>query len=372
MQFALDNNKEVLSIVGSFSLKDGIPAENVFLNDLRKLKFSSDNKPLRVDLSGLEGDREGMLIACQRIRNFMMGRDIVLQWENVPEAIRSLWLLVTEKSPAAAPTRASAKGRYPGYKLVQRAQKEGKDFSQFVGMLEIEAWRMFTGSSRLRWGYFMQRFRECSIDALPITSLIAVLIGLILAYISAVQLVKFGASMYVADLVGVAIVREMGPVMIAIIMAGRTGAAYAAEIGTMKVSQEVDALDALGVSAVEYLVFPRLLALILALPMLILYGNVLGVLSGGIVANTAFEINFVTYIGRVRDAVSLTSLFGGLIKGAVFGFLIGFAGTWRGMQCGSSSSEVGRVTTSAVVTAITWIILVDALFAVMFNLYGIW
>ncbi len=372
MQFALHKDKQVLSLAGSFSLKAGIPSENAFLSDLRQMEIPSDCRSLRVNLRQLEGDREGMLIACQRIRNYLTGKNIQLQWEDVPDSIRSLWLLVTEKSPAAQSGKTSSKRQYPGQGLVEKAKQEGRDFAQFVGILEMETWRILTGKSRLRWGYFVQRFRECSMDALPIASLIAVLIGLILAYISAVQLVKFGASIYVADLVGVAIVREMGPVMIAIIMAGRTGAAYAAEIGSMKVSQEVDALDALGISAAEYLVFPRLLALSLALPMLILYGNVLGVLSGGIVANAAFEINFVTYIGRVRDAVSLTSLFGGLIKGAVFGFLIGFAGTWRGMQCGSSSSEVGRVTTSAVVTAITWIILVDALFAVMFNLYGIW
>ncbi len=372
MQFALQQDKQVLAVVGKFSLQEGISSEETFFREIKAASIPAGCKELRVNLSQLNGDREGMLIACQRIRNYLGKQGIQLKWEEVPESIRSLWNLVIERGQTTQ-TQQKA-GSTDGYwrRLKKKAKKEGTDFIEFTGNLEVEILRLLTGKSRFRWGYFFQRFRECSIEALPIASLIAVLIGLILAYISAVQLVKFGASIYVADLVSVAIVREMGPVMIAIIMAGRTGAAYAAEIGSMKVSEEVDALQGLGISATEYLVVPRLLALGLALPMLVLYGNVLGILSGAVVANSAFEINFSTYMGRVQPAVSMVSLFGGLLKGGVFGFLIGFAGTWRGMQCGSSSSEVGRVTTSAVVTAITWIILVDALFAVMFNLYGIW
>lgn len=342
--------------------------EESFIQALPVLEQGTGRSRLWIDLSGMTGDREGMLVVCQRLRRFYGNQGEVIEWEHIPESIRPLWTLVLERKLSVQRT---GKRRTLWSRFADRLSQEVNDFVLFTGELIVEVGRLFTGKARFRWGYFTQKFRECSVDALPIVSLIGILIGLILAYISAVQLVRFGASIFVPNLVSVSIVREMGPVMISIIMAGRTGASYAAEIGSMKVSEEVDAMRALGISPMEYLVLPRMAALVLSMPMLVLYGSILGVVSGAVVANFAFELSFVTYFNQVRQAVSLESLFGGLFKSMIFGVLVAFAGTWRGMQSGSSSAEVGRVTTSAVVTAITWIILSDALFAVLFNLYGI-
>lgn len=358
----------VIAVSGHFSLVDGIPSEASFFDQLPEPETIAKDQRLSIDIGGLQGDREGMLVTCQRLRRFYANRVEKLEWLNTPEEIKSLWNLLLERE-LSKPRKTNQDSAL--YRVAEKIYDEAADFVYFSGELIVEGGRILTGKGRFRWGYFLQKFRECSVDALPIVSLIGILIGLILAYISAVQLVKFGAAVYVANLVSVAIVREMGPVMISIIMAGRTGASYAAEIGSMKVSQEVDAMRALGISPMEYLVLPRMLALTLSMPMLVLYGSILGVLCGAFISNAAFEISYATYFNQVRGAVSFSSLFSGLFKSMVFGGLVAFAGTWRGMQSGSSSAEVGRVTTSAVVTAITWIIVIDAMFAVLFNLYDI-
>lgn len=362
-----DKGTRTVTVVGCFSLEEGIASEQDFFRQLPEVAGAGEGD-LTIDLGGMKGDREGMLLVCQRLRRFYGKRELVVSWTNLPVEIRLLWNLVLERKLSAPPV-AGRKKRWGQW--VDNLHQEANDFILFTGELIVEVVRLLTGKARFRWGYFVQKFRECSVDALPIVSLIGILIGLILAYISAVQLVRFGASIFVPNLVSVSIVREMGPVMISIIMAGRTGASYAAEIGSMKVSEEVDAMRALGISPMEYLVLPRMAALTLSMPMLVLYGSILGVISGAVISSFAFDLSFVTYFNQVRQAVSLESLFGGLFKSTVFGALVAFAGTWRGMQSGSSSAEVGRVTTSAVVTAITWIIISDALFAVLFNLYGI-
>jgi phospholipid/cholesterol/gamma-HCH transport system permease protein len=213
--------------------------------------------------------------------------------------------------------------------------------------------------------------QQAGAEALGIVTLISFLIGLILAFVGAAQLEQFGAAIYVADLVGVAMVRDVGALMTAIVMAGRSGAAYAAELGSMKVTQEIDALTTMGISPLEFLVIPRILALALMMPLLTIYADFMGILGGAFVGISMLDLSFTTYIQQTAGALSLHDLVGGLFKAAVYGILVALAGCLRGMQSGTSSSAVGVATTSAVVTSIVLIISACGAFAVIFYALGI-
>ncbi len=194
---------------------------------------------------------------------------------------------------------------------------------------------------------------------------------MILAFVGAVQLTRFGAQIYVADLVAIAMVREMGCIMTGIIMAGRTGSGFAAQLGSMKVTQEIDALTTLGIPSVEFLVLPRIVALCLMMPVLCVYADVLGIFGGAGVGVAMLDLTVVQYVRETVAAITLTSFATGIAKSVVFGALIAIAGCLRGIQCGKSSASVGDAATSAVVTGIVLIIGADGLFAVLFNIVGI-
>jgi phospholipid/cholesterol/gamma-HCH transport system permease protein len=213
--------------------------------------------------------------------------------------------------------------------------------------------------------------QDCGAQALPIVSLISFLVGLILAFMGAVQLKLFGAQIYVADMVGIAMVREMGAMMTGIIMAGRTGASFAAQLGTMQVNEEIDALTTLGISPMEFLVLPRMLALILMMPLLTLYSNLMGILGGFLVGVGMLDLTPMQYFQETRVAVDLTNISLGVFKSVVYGIMIALAGCLRGMQCGRSASAVGAAATSAVVSAIVLIVVSCGLFAILTNALGI-
>jgi phospholipid/cholesterol/gamma-HCH transport system permease protein len=193
--------------------------------------------------------------------------------------------------------------------------------------------------------------------------------GLILAYVGAVTLRPYGALLFIANLVGLAMVREMGVMMTGVLMSGRTGASFAAQLGTMKVSEEIAALRTLGLSPIEYLVLPRMIALFLMFPLLTLYANFIGMFGGLIIALT-MGVDFSQYVRQLTSAVDLTNLSVGLIKSFVFGLIVAATGCFRGMQCGNSSAAVGLATTRAVVSGITCMVIADAIFAVLFNKLG--
>jgi phospholipid/cholesterol/gamma-HCH transport system permease protein len=213
--------------------------------------------------------------------------------------------------------------------------------------------------------------QEAGAQALPIVSLISFLVGTILAFVGAVQLEQFGASIYVADLVGIGMAREMGAMMTAIVMAGRTGAAYAAQLGSMTASQEIEALKTMGISPLEFLVLPRLIALSVMMPLLCLYSDCLGIVGGVAVGTGMLGIPARLYFNQTFNAVDLGDVAGGVFKAAVYGILIAVSGCLRGLQSGKSSSAVGEATTSAVVTGIVLIICACGVFAVTFYVLGI-
>lgn len=242
-----------------------------------------------------------------------------------------------------------------------------KEFARFIGNCTMAAWQMLRRPLRFRWRDCFEQMQLCGAQALPIVGLISLLVGVTMAYLAASILRQFGADIYVADFIGVAVLRELGPMMAAVVLAGRTGAAFAAQLGNMRANEEIDALETFGFSPIQFLVLPRVLALQLMMPLLALYANLLGILGGMFVAATVLQIPPIAYWIELKSIVSIPDLLSGLLKSVVFGMLIGVAGCLRGMQAERSAAGVGAAATSAVVTGLLFVIIANAVFAVVFN-----
>jgi phospholipid/cholesterol/gamma-HCH transport system permease protein len=281
-----------------------------------------------------------------------------------------LALAVPEKKDARQAEARVSFLAYLGNETVYFFRSAG-EMLEFIGDAVIAVLALLRGKAQYRRSDLGLIMQAVSAQALPIVSLICFLVGLILAFIGAIQLKLFGAQIYVADLVGIAMVRLMAAIMTGIVMAGRTGGAFAAQLGTMQVNQEIDALKTLGISPMEFLVLPRMLALALMMPLLCLYANIMGILGGMVVGVGLLNIGFVEYYNETAKAVGLWNLGIGLFSGLVFGVIVALAGCMRGMQCGRSASAVGDAATSAVVTAIVGIIVSTAVITVLCNMLGI-
>jgi phospholipid/cholesterol/gamma-HCH transport system permease protein len=216
--------------------------------------------------------------------------------------------------------------------------------------------------------YHMQK---TGLDALPIVGLLSFLIGVVMAYQGADQLQRFGAEIFTVNLVGIAVLRELGILLTAIIVAGRSGSAFTAQIGTMKVNEEVDALRTIGLDPMEVLVLPRILALVLVLPLLTFYADIMGLMGGALMAALTLDITVVQFIERLRVAVTVDTFFVGLVKAPVFAFIIAMVGCFEGLQVTSSAESVGTRTTRSVVEAIFLVIVLDALFSIFFSYIGV-
>lgn len=292
--------------------------------------------------------------------------------EGLPDNLRGLLnlaLAVPEESDTEPPLRSSSVIDHLGL-LTQSLWSQIKSLLDFTGQTVQSLARFGTGRARFRSSDFWMTLQQCGVEALPIVALISFLIGLILAFVGNVQLTNFGANIFVADLVGIAMVREMGVVMTAIIMSGRTGAAFAAHIGSMKANEEIDALSTFGFNAFDFLVLPRLLALVLMMPLLTIYANIIGIL-GGMLVGSFVGITPELYWNETLTAVDLTNASLGVIKSVFFGVAIAICGCMTGMQAGNSSAAVGQATTRAVVASITVIVVLDSAFAALFTVLEI-
>ncbi len=290
---------------------------------------------------------------------------------NLPEKMRLLGGQFAE-SLRAGPRIEHAQSLLVEVGLSTRdAMSGGRNILQFIGECWIALKRLVLGQAGIRWNDCISEMQKCGAMALPIVSLISFLVGVTLAYSGAIVLRRFGGDIWVADLIGVAMTREMGAMMAGIVLAGRTGAAYAAEIGSMKANEEIDALTVLGISPVRFLVLPRVIALGLMMPLLALYANCLGILGGMAVAYTTLDIPPTAYWVEMLTIVDLPDVTVGVIKSVAFGLIVGLAGCRRGLQADNNAAGVGRAATSAVVTAILFIIVADAVFAVLFHAIGL-
>jgi phospholipid/cholesterol/gamma-HCH transport system permease protein len=244
---------------------------------------------------------------------------------------------------------------------------EARRLLAFFGRIATVLGQSFTHPRALRLPSIARHLYETGVTAIPIVSLIAFLISVVVAYLGAQQLSRFGATIFVVDLVTIAVLREMGVLLTAIIVAGRSGSAFAAEIGTMQLNEEVDALRAMGFNPIELLVVPRVLALIIALPCLTIIADAMGLAGGGLLSLVNLHIPATQFVLRLREALSPTTFWAGLVKAPVFALLIGMVGAYRGLQVRESARELGRLTTMAVVQSIFLVILADAFFAVLFE-----
>ncbi len=289
-------------------------------------------------------------------------RGIAFQEHTLPENVRRLITLarvVPEQKTRAAAGKGSFLESLGQWALA--AGEETRVGLAFIGESLLSLGRLLVGRSRMRWGVFWAIVQTSGPGALPIVTLICFMVGLIIAFLGAVILQRFGAGIYSAHVVGFGMLRELGALMTGIIMVGRTGAAFAAEIGSMKASEEIDALQTMGVSPMDYIVLPRMLALFLIMPLLTVYGDAVGILGGMMVSTSMMDISVPLFLSTMFDAVTFFDFGLGVIKGTVFGGLIAVAGCLRGIQCGHSADAVGAATTSAVVTGITLILLANAL-----------
>lgn len=299
-------------------------------------------------------------------------RGAVLVHDEAPEGLQrllSIALAVPPRSSGEQEARPPWLARVG--QTVLRRWDALLDALSFIGEVVLAAGSFLRGKAQFRTQDVARVFFAAGPAALPIVTLIGLLAGFILAFSGGNQLALFGAQIYVANLVTTGMAQEMGPLMAAVIIAGRTGAAFAAELGTMQVNQETDALRTLGVDPVEYLVVPRMLALMLMLPLLTAYADLMGILGGGIVGVSIFGIDALQYAQQMRQMIGVADFAGGIFKAAVFGIIIAVAGCLRGMRGGQDAAAVGNAATSAVVTSILGIVIADAIINVLFYALGI-
>ncbi len=337
------------------------------------IEVQPEVRKIGFEAGGLSGWDSSFLTFLLKLIEHGKQTGIEIDPDGLPQGVQRLINLAT-----AVPERQGARRVAEQESFLTRVGKEtlatcrsASEMITFLGEACIAFARLLRGKARFRLVDLTLIVQECGANALPIVTLISVLIGLILAFVGAIQLRQFGAQIYVADLVGIAMAREMGAIMTAIIMAGRTGAAFAAQLGTMQVNEEIDAFKTLGFSPMEFLVLPRMLALILMMPLLCIYSDILGILGGAIVGVGMLDLTITEYYIETINGVALSDFAIGIFKSAVFGVIVAISGCLKGIQSGRSASAVGEAATSAVVMAIVLIIVLDGIFAVVTDVLGI-
>ena len=370
-EYKLDPAKGlILYFGGSWTVHDQLPDYSLISNILEEARQKRVQRYL-IDASGVTN--WDSVFVTFLIKVFEQRRNgVEIDTVGVPDGVKRLVGLATAVAEVKQKSSDSGQGMLAliGEKASKAAQSI-LDVLEFVGELAIAFWALIKGKARFRGKDLSTFLNDCGPSALPIVSLISGLVGLILAFVGAVQLKLFGAEIYVADLVGIGMAREMGAMMTGIIMAGRTGAAFAAQLGTMQVNEEIDALKTFGFSPVEYLVLPRVLALGIMMPLLCIYADIVGMLGGLFVSTGMLDIPVVQYYNQTVEALNLNHFLLGIIKSFVFGLVIAIAGCMKGIKCGKSAYDVGLAATSAVVVSIVMIVVLDGLFAVICDLLGI-
>lgn len=360
----------VVRLSGPWHLRQNLPTAALAIRELEAPRVP---KRLSYDASRLTHWDSSLISFLVQTSEFCRGHGIDQDRDGLPHGLRRL-VELAEAVPEKKDARSAA-GSVPFFARIGNSTigygLSINEFLSFVGQLTVALGNFVRGRARFRRIDFLETIQECGANAVGIVTLISFLVGVILAFMGAVQLQQFGAAIFVADLVGIGMTREMGAMMTAIIMSGRTGAAFAAKLGTMKVTQEIDALTTMGISPLEFLVLPRFLALVLMMPLLCLYADFVGILGGAFVGVTMLGLSPGAYFRETFSTLTLVNVFGGVFKATVYGALIALAGCLRGFQCGNSSSAVGDAATQAVVMSIVMGVIACGLFAVIFNVLGI-
>jgi phospholipid/cholesterol/gamma-HCH transport system permease protein len=357
-------------LAGAWRLRGGLPSAALVK---RELESAPSMRHIGFEAAALTSWDSSVLAFLVEVSALCRIRGIDMDRTSLPSGLRRL-LDLAEAVPEKTGARQEAVQTPFLERIGSTAIGCGTSLTEmlaFLGDMTLTFVRLFRMKVRFRAVDLFLVIQQSGAQALPIVTLISFLVGVILAFVGAVQLKQFGAQIYVADLVGIAMIREMGAMMTGIIMAGRTGAAFAAQLGTMKVTQEIDAFTTMGFSPLEFLVLPRVIALVLMMPLLCLYSDFVGVMGGAAIGIGMLDLSWTTYFRQTANAISLPDVFGGVFKASVYGVLIALSGCLRGIQCGNSSSAVGDAATSAVVTGIVAIVIACGIFAVVFYVLGI-
>ena len=323
--------------------------------------------------TSLKSWNTGLINFLIRLKKISESGGYKMDPEGLPQGVKRLWVLSETPSELKARMRSRSEESQVlkiGKKILGYF-KEGHRLIEFLGEAILSVIRLIRGNGIFNKKEFFVFLNECGPQALPIIVIISLLVGMILAFLGALQLKLFGAEIYIADIVGIGMVREMGAMMAGIIMAGRTGASYASSIGTMQVNEEIDALITSGIHPIDFLILPRLLALALMMPLLCLYSDFIGIAGGGIVATVMFGLKPVQYMRESITSIGLKDIVAGLVKSAIFGLLVGIAGCMKGHYCGRTASDVGNAATAAVVSGIVAIIVFDSFMTILYHLMGI-
>jgi phospholipid/cholesterol/gamma-HCH transport system permease protein len=351
---------------GNWRVQGGLPEVEIIRRTLSESAAETSLEFDATDLSGWDSRFVAFILKCVGL---CRERNIEFRGDKLPDGVRRLLRLAD-----AVPKRKDAQASTSELGFLQNLGEHA--FKGWHGALGLLAFlgenilafgKLLRGRAQFRWADTLLAIEQCGPQALGIVAMINFLVGLILAFVGAIELQRFGASIYVADLVGIATVREMGCIMTGIILCGRTGAAFAAQLGTMKVNEEISALQTFGISPLEFLVLPRMLALILVMPFLCAFADFISIAGGFIVSVSMLDITPTEFLTRTIQAIQLKSFLLGIGKGSFFGFLVAYSGCLRGMQSGSSAAGVGEATTKAVVTGIMAIVASDGVFAVLSN-----
>ncbi len=352
----------IVVLGGDWRLEAEVPRFESLVETEPAAAFAGTVRAVRFDTTALGAWDSSLLVFLQHAHEYCQGRELDLDDSGLPEPITRLLAL-----SRAVPEREAV----PDAPRIPRVDRVGHaglaawdswlDAVTFTGQVTDSVIRLALRRVKMRWREFWVVVQTNSTGALPIVTLIAVLIGVIIAFLGVVVLRRFGAGYYVSYLVGYGILREMGALMTGIIMAGRTGAAFAAELGSMKITEEIDAYTTLGISPIDHLVMPRLLGVFVMMPLLVIYADFIAIGGGLVVAVGLLDLTPTQFMGGLLSVVTLSDAVLGVVKGGVFGLIIGLAGCMKGLQTGSDAGAVGRSATSAVVLGITLIIVANAL-----------
>lgn len=366
-----DGDQVTLRLLKDLTLENTTDYSCVFEPD----ELPSDARSITVDVSKVENYDSFLVVFLADLERHARDNDIKFHIDgatgNMDRLITMMEKPLLEDSPPKEKKNSVVQFIENLGERAFALRDDVRDGVAFVGDVTMGTLSIFRHPSAIRWKDFPFFFSRGGVNALPIVALITFLIGVITGYQGAVQLHKFGADIFLADLVTISLTRELAPLMTAIIVAGRSGSAYAAEIGTMKVSEEVDALKSMGFHITKFLILPRVYATAISVPLLTVFADLMGIIGGVVAASFILDISLVRFLNQAQQALQYGDVFTGLFKSVLFGAVIGMVGCFRGLQVSGGAESVGKYTTQAVVTSIFLIILIDAVFTVMFQILGV-
>ncbi len=363
-----ENNVLLLSLDGTINFKNVSRLQHTLESHLDDSSYTL----VKIDFAECKAKDSSLSGLLRSLQHTAKRNNINLEFKSIDLTTQTLLDLSGPEKPEASTLLGPKLGfveRIGDYLLHHHFEMSG--MLQFIGRVTISMIWSMRHPQKIRWGEVITLVQRTGAEALPIVALMSALVGLVIAFSSAIQLRQFGANIFIANLIGIGVTRELGPLIAAILLTGRSGSAFAAEIGTMKISDEVDALTVMGVKPLDYLVMPRILAVMLTLPLLTLFADVFGIIGGIVIAIASLDLTPMAFLQQLGKAIGVWDVFSGVMKSFFFGILIAGVGCYRGMATHGGALGVGTSTTASVVSGIFLIVVADSVFVVLFHYLGI-